>query len=359
MIAIPEQQPQQEYFFSEVFPLSSSQKTIINFKTNPEIDRESGNRLSYRLCQLLERSIAIWDEGKFWILNHRQEAIPNANQCQEALTKAQQNLVDIGDLPLIIEGYNEAAITPKVLSKLAVQILKTQKFYQPILVHSVEKVEVNRKVKFWPEHFEHQNQMISALGLTVYTEITYKGNLADFYDSNNSIVSPEELLIDLPVQNFDSDGSGIIKEIVGELKEHRNRLLDLATNQFTKQAIQNAADNQLVVAIQFKKGKRLFYYPLSALRPSITVETAKQFGFDYGQLLRHTKIPYQDRQQLLITFKDQAAKALANYGFQLEKSLSSYQYPQLFRQPNISLDQTPLLFGNGYQGIRSQILKGL
>ncbi len=218
---------------------------------------------------------------------------------------------------------------------------------------------MNRKVKFWPEHFEHQNQIISALGLTVHTEITYKGNLADFYDSNDSIVSPEELLIDLPVQNFDSDGSGIIKQIVGELREHRSRLLELATNPLTQQAIKNALDNQLVVAIQFKKGKRLFHYPLSALRPSITVENAKQFGFDYGQLLQHTKISYQDRQKLLITFKAQAAKALANYGFQLKKSLSSFNYPTIFKQPDIAIDQTPLLFGNGHQGIRSQILKGL
>jgi hypothetical protein len=359
MTAIPAQLSQQEYFFSEVFPLSLARKTIISFQTNPEIDRELGNRLSYRLCQLLGKSIAILDEGKFWILNHSQEAIPDENQCQEALTKAQQNLGNTGDLPLLIKGYKESAITEKVLSKLAVQILKTQKFYQPILVHSVEKVEVNRKLQFWPESFEFQNQLFSALGLTIRTEITYKGNLANFYASNSSIVSPEELLIGLPVRNFDSDGSGVVKKIIGELREHRQNLLNMATNLSAQKAIQTAPDNELVVAIQFKKGGKLFYYPLSALRPSITVETAKMFGFDYGQLLRHTKILYQDRKKLLIYCKDQANKALINYDLKLYKSLNSFKCPPNFSLPNIVIAQTPLLFGKGHKGIHGQMLNGL
>jgi hypothetical protein len=153
--------------------------------------------------------------------------------------------------------------------------------------------------------------------------------------------------------------SGSVVRLIGTMKEHRDRLLKLAAGGVTRHLIQAAPDEQIVVAIQFGKGKKLFHYPLSALRPSITAETAGQFGFDYGQFLRFTKIPHAERQQLLTTFKAQVLEVLLKYGFEIGRSLNSLEHPDLFWQPTVPLDQTPLLFGQGVTGVRGRILHGL
>lgn len=98
---------------------------------------------------------------------------------------------------------------------------------------------------------------------------------------------------------------------------------------------------------------------MAALRPCVTEETADRFDIQYGQLLRSTKIPYRERQLLLTSYKESASESLAEYGFQIGRSVNSRDYPTLFWQPAIPIDRTPLLFGNGFTGVRGQILKGL
>jgi Piwi domain len=359
MTAVTVAPSQSLVFLSEVFPLSIAQPIITSYQILPEIEQESGNRLSFHLCRVLEGSIAIWHDGKLWALTSIQGTRPDLAQVQEALVAAQQNLPDIGDQPLLLQESTDAIETPVVLSKLAFQILRIQQPFTSISVTSVERLTVNRKAKSWAETVELQEQTYPALGLTVYTEVTFKGNLADFYASNAPQTNPESILIGLPIQDFDLGSSGNIVQIIGEVREHRERLLRLATGRTTQRAIQNAPDDQLVVAIQFGKSKKLFHYPLSALRPLITSETAAQFGFDYGQFLKHTKIPYQARQQLLTAFKEQATSILTTYGFRVERSLNSLEYPDLFWQPTIAVEQTPLLFGQGVTGVRGRILNGL
>lgn len=75
--------------------------------------------------------------------------------------------------------------------------------------------------------------------------------------------------------------------------------------------------------------------------------------------MRLTKIPHAERQRLLTTFKAQALEVLLKYGFEIGRSLNSLEHPDLFWQPTIPLDQTPLLFGQGVTGVRGRILHGL
>lgn len=349
----------QVVFLSEVFPLSIAQPIVTSFQISPEIDQETGNRLSFHLCQKLEGKIAAWHDEQLWILSTVEASQVDIAQCQAALTATQQDLPDLSGEPLRLQIVNDQLTSPAVLAKLAFQALRVRQPFTPVVVTSIAKLAVNRKVKFWGETVELQKQIQPALGLTVRTDIIFTGNLADFYASNTTQGDPESFLISLPVQDFDLGGSGSIVRVIGVLRDHRDRLLRLAVGRVTQRAIRNAPDEELVVAIQFSKGKKLFHYPISALRPSITAETAAQFGFDYGQFLRFTKIPHRERQRLLANFKEQAAVALARYGFHLKRSLNSLDHPQLFGQPAIPVEQTPLLFGQGITGVRGRILHGL
>jgi len=352
--------PTQEFvFLSEVFPLSIVQSNLACYEVMPEIDQETGNRLSFHLSRKLEDATVVWHERRLWVLTPNQRPQPTLSRCQAMLSATQQNIPDLCDQPLQLQGDDARNATPTVLSKLAFQILRIKQPFKPILIKSIAGLAVNRKVKFWAETIEFQAEIRPAVTIAIHTEIAFSGSLADFYASNVTQGNPEDVLIGLPVQDFDMGSSGSIVRLIGTMQEHRDRLLKLAAGGVTRHAIQTAPDDQIVVAIQFGKGKKLFHYPLSALRPSITAETAGQFGFDYGQFLRLTKIPHAERQRLLTTFKTQALEVLLKYGFEIGRSLNSLEHPDLFWQPTIPLDQTPLLFGQGVTGVRGRILHGL
>uniref|UniRef100_A0A832M3A1 Protein argonaute n=1 Tax=Oscillatoriales cyanobacterium SpSt-402 TaxID=2282168 RepID=A0A832M3A1_9CYAN len=359
MTAITAAPSQELVFLSEVFPLAITQPNLASFTVAPEIDQETGNRLSFHLSRKLEQSVVVWYEYQLWVLTPMQRLVLNLSQCQTALSALQQDIPDLCDQPLRLQQDSAALTSPSVLSKLAFQILRIRQPFRPISVTSIAGLAVNRKIKFWAETIELQGEERAALSLAVQTEIAYSGSLADFYANNAAQGNPEDLLVGLPVQDFDMGGSGSIVRLVGVVREHRDRLLKLAAGYSTRHIIETAPDNELVVAIQFGKGKKLFHYPLSALRPSITAETAGQFGFDYGQFLRFTKIPHAERQRLLTTFKAQATDALMPYGFEIGRSLNSLEHPDLFWQPATPVDQTPLLFGKGVTGVRGRILQGL
>lgn len=316
MTAVTTAPAQELVFLSEVFPLLIARPNLAGYEVIPEIDQETGNRLSFHLSQKLEAATVIWHERRLWLLAPNQRPQPTLSQCQATLSITQQDLPDLSDQSLRLQEDNAAIATSTVFSKLAFQILRIRRPFRPILVTAIAGLTVNRKVKFWAETIELQEQARPALALAVQTEIAFAGSLADFYASNPG--SPEDVLIGLPVQDFDLGGSGSVVRLIGTLREHRDRLLKLAAGGATRHAIQTAPDDQFVVAIQFGKGKKLFHYPLSALRPSITAETAGQFGFDYGQFLRFTKIPHSERQRLLTTFKAQAMDVLLRYGFEIE-----------------------------------------
>ncbi|WP_230968042.1 Piwi domain-containing protein [Nostoc sp. WHI] len=76
-------------------------------------------------------------------------------------------------------------------------------------------------------------------------------------------------------------------------------------------------------------------------------------------MLKQTKILYKERTKLLATYKEEAENALNNYGFELGISINSRHYPELFWQPQVPIEDTPLLFGNGLISAQSKILTGL
>lgn len=183
--------------------------------------------------------------------------------------------------------------------------------------------------------------------------------MAQFYENHPYRQDPNNLLIGLKVRDIERNSFAKVTGIVGTIEEHREKLLEEATGAISKQALKDAPNEQPVVAVQFGKDAKPFHYAMAALRPCITPETAKQFEVDYGELLKATKVSYQDRKDLLVLYKQEAGQALSSYGFQLERSINSRADPELFWKPQVKLEQTKLLFGKNFTGIQSQILTGL
>jgi hypothetical protein len=355
-------------FSSEIFPLNFSDLNIMCFQVNPNLETEDAIRLSFYLSRTLPHIFVIWNKPYFYALS-----LPNypfsllVQEWEYILAQVvEEGLTDLSDRTLQIQEVTlTEAIPANVISLLAFQVLKTSQPYPflPITKLSKNGVQVRREAKFWAEPIEIDGVLQPAITLTTKSKFLLIKNLANFYLNHPDKSNPEKLLLDLSVRGTSRDdiqGNGTISKIIKQPSlEHRQKLIELAKSEVSKQALQDDLSNELLVAVKFGKNKKLYEYGLSALRPCITSETATRFGVDWGELLKETKIYYEERTKLLMTYKDNADDALSTYGFQLGKSINSRHYQNIFWQPGTPIENTSLLFGNGTISTQNRILKGL
>lgn len=354
-------------FISEIFPLTISQPNILCFRLTPDVNEDAkslGNRLSFHLSRKFPDIAVTWHQGDFVILAKPEQPIPEPAEWREALEIIRVEVKDLSDRPWGIQWVRHPSLTPTVLAQLACQVLQTEcRFSQvpvPLSERDSQRVIVRREAEFWSEVIELENGLTPALCLSIHSSILFRGNLAEFFQNHPSRQNSEKLLVGLHVQSIETGGHGIIREIVGTVREKKDDLIKWATGSTSKQALQEAPDEQPVVGIRFGKNSKLYEYAMAALRPRITDDTDERFEVQYGQLLRATKIrDFEERKQLLTRYKEEASQALATFGFQLRSSINSRNYSALFWCPRTPIDQTPLLFGKGYVGKQGQILNGL
>ena len=65
---------------------------------------------------------------------------------------------------------------------------------------------------------------------------------------------------------------GTITALLGKLGEHRKTVIEKATGAVSKQALEDAPDDQPLVAIEFGKNGKQYHYAMAALSPNITAE---------------------------------------------------------------------------------------
>jgi len=345
---------------SEIFPLTISNPNLMCFRLAPEVERQDGNRLSFRFSRKFPEIIVIWHNGEFFVLAKPGQIMPNQNQWREALAEILDELEeDIGDRSYTIQLVREPQITPLILASLATQVLNIIRPFSVESVYLDKGVEVLREVDYWAETIELPDGLKSALTLTINSRIRAKGDLADFLGNHPYRQNLEKILINLKVQEIERNNHCTITSIVGKVGDYREKLKEKVTGSISRQKLEDAPDEQPLVSVQFGKSKQQFYYPLIGLRPIITAETSEQMEIDYGNLLKATKILLPERQKHIKKCKEQADKSLSVYGFKLEQSINSYNYPMLFWNPPITIDKIPLLFGKAFKGLRSEVLNGL
>ncbi|MDF0553407.1 Piwi domain-containing protein [Kamptonema sp. UHCC 0994] len=349
-------------YLSEIFVLKIQQPQLISFRLSPEVDRELGNRFSWRFSQQFPEVVAIWENGYFWVLDQPNQPMRSKEEWREALVNIEEELKeDISDRTYSIQWVQQPKLTASILAQLAIRVLQIRRPFSSDTIWSDtnNRVEVKREVEFWAETFEWQNVTHPAVVLTMYSPFVFKGTLADFYENHPYRQDAKKLLIGLKVRNIEKGSSATIIALAGTIGERREEILKKATGAVSKQALEEAPDEQPVVSVQFGKDKKPFDYAMTALKPCVTEKTADRFDVKYGDLLKETKIPYKERKQRLASYKQQAEKALAVYGFQLGDSINSRRYRNLFLELPFKLEETKLLFGNGVIGKRGAVLKGL
>lgn len=321
--------------------------------------------MSWRFSQKFPDVVVIWQDGYFWVLAKPNQTMPNPHEWRKALFEILENLKkDIGERSYSIQWVRAPQVTPSILAQLAVRVLKITRPFSLITFSSKNQVEVKREVEFWAEPIELPIGLQSALALTVHSSFLYKGDLVHFYENHPYRQDPKRLLIGLKVRDIERSSSATIIELAGTIGERRAELLEYKPGSTSERALKDAPDDQPIASVQFGKNTNRFDYPMAALHPCVTEETADRFEVHWGELLLATKIRYKERQDHLASYKREAAEALAPYGFQLEGSINSRQYPTLFLPPPFKLEETKLLFGKDsfgkdVIGKRGEVLKGL
>jgi hypothetical protein len=352
---------------SEIFRLNLSNLNIMPFQLKPEVEQEEGISLSFHLSRILPHIVVIWDKPYFYALGKFKNSMQDFGIEWESILEqiALEGIKDFSDRTWQFQEVTlTKTVSANVISLLAYQVLKTSKPYPFSFITALSKngVKVRREAKFWAEPIEIDGTSQAAITLTIESTFLLRKSLADFYLNHPEKDNPEELLIDLNVRSFSGDiqGNGTITQLIKEPSSiHKQKLIDLAKSETSKQALQDDLSDKLLVAVKFGKGKKLYEYGMAALRPRVTSKTASRFGVDWGELLKEAKIAYKERTNLLATYKEEAENALNNYGFELGLSINSRQYPKLFWQPQVPIEDTPLLFGNEVISAQSKILTGL
>lgn len=355
-------------FLVEIFLLNIPQPNLICFRLTPRVDPEIGNRLSWRFSQKFPDIMAIFADGNFWVLAKPDQAMPSLDEWRKALTGIQEELKkDIGDRYYSIQWVSQPQISADILSQLAIRILKIRRPFSYFTI-PFNNIEVRREAKFWEEAIEIQNISHPAIAITVRSSFVFKGKLSEFYENHPYRQNPRDLLIGLNVRDIEKNSSATIVDIEGTIGEREEELLNYRPASTSEIAIREAPRDQPVVVVQFNKDKRRYPYAMAALTPCITEDTAKRFDVNYGDLLKEAKIPYQERQNSLASYKREAALALSIYGFVLSEtcinSRKSGNCSELFLPLKFNLEDTQLLFGKDKYGQnfisrRGDVLKGL
>lgn len=355
-------------FLAEIFLLNIPQPNLICFRLTPRLDTEIGNRLSWRFSQQFDDIMVVFANGNFWVLAKPDQLMPSLDEWRKALTGIQEELKkDIGDRYYSIQWVSQPQISADILSQLAIRILKIRRPFS-YFTTPFNNVEVRREAKFWEEAIEIKNISHPAIAITVRSYFVFKGKLSDFYENHPYRQNPRDLLIGLNVRDIEKNSSATIVDIEGTIGEREEELLNYKPASTSEIAIREAPRDQPVVLVQFGKNKKRYPYAMAALFPCITEDTAKRFDVNYGDLLKEAKIPYQERQNSLASYKKEAALALSIYGFVLSEtcinSRKSGNCSELFLPLKFKLEDTQLLFGKDKSGQnfisrRGDVLKGL
>ncbi|MEH2402144.1 Piwi domain-containing protein [Nostoc sp.] len=355
-------------FLAEIFLLNIPQPNLICFRLTPRVDTEIGNRLGWRFSRQFDDIMVIFADGNFWVLAKPDQAMPSLDEWRKRLTRIQEELKkDIGDRYYSIQWVSQPEISADILSQLAIRILKIRRPFS-YFTTPFNNVEVRREAKFWEEAIKIKNISHPAIAITVRSSFVFKGKLSDFYENHPYRQNPRDLLIGLNVRNIEKNSSATIVDIEGTIGEREEELLNYKPASTSEIAIREAPRDQPVVLVQFGKNKKRYPYAMAALFPCITEDTAKRFDVTYGDLLKEAKIPYQERQNSLASYKKEAALALSIYGFVLSEtcinSRKSGNSSELFLPLKFKLEDTQLLFGKDKSGQnfisrRGDVLKGL
>lgn len=152
--------------------------------------------------------------------------------------------------------------------------------------------------------------------------ISIKSNLyyGDTFEKFLAIIENEEDIINFPAIDIELEHTGMITGILGPLKDHRKRLLNITKRQKIKQTILKAPDEEQVLIIDEE-----YHYTASSLYPLVTTKNAYYFNADPSKLMAHLTLPPEIRNSI----ENEIISLFREY---ISKNYNSLDFPDQFKK---------------------------
>lgn len=175
-----------------------------------------------------------------------------------------------------------------------------------------------------------------AISISIASRLIYTQPIRQFVHSANHPDELSEKLIGLWVTNHDSSLRGEISGVVGRLIEHRQRLLDLAIDDATRQWVTQTPDDDPVLKIRF--GQEEVEYLGAMLRLLVRLPHLARFDVDPRKATHALQLPPDRRAQQVRALSD-VLKGQAI----ISNAYSTRNTPQAFFSANFEMN---LRFGD-------------
>ncbi len=277
--------------------------------------KKIGGKLSYRLRQHFPGNW-VWSNSKL---------ISDAEQSEEAFQKALESLWRREPDPFThlykITPYPAWQSTPKEIADFFSNgILADFRKQTQAILQTEEKdlgpayVERNCDLRGWAVGDE------PAISLSISSNLIYKKDLKAYAAT---LQDPQELL-GIWVLVKEQDFKGEIVNVVGLMKDHRQRLLATSSDKRMQLFLQNAPENEWVVKI--RHGQNYYDYPVSALKVVLMTGYLSKFGVDSKKALNAFRIAPKHRFEMIRELRTRLCELHGIEG----KFYSSRHYPERF-----------------------------
>lgn len=249
-----------------------------------------GGRLAYRFRKIIG---GFWNFSDNMLISNKFIAVEKATEILKKLWETgDKNFLDLHE----IKFSRNAKPSVKAFADYAANFLKycySREIKIIIGKHQVSdgNVIVKRRINIRGWRIFNSPAVSISISSNMYHTETLDKYLAKIKNLKD--------IIGIPVTDILNSHKGEITAVIGELKQHRIRLLNYKLRPEIREKIIDASDNEFVVKIASHKSKQQTYdYIASTLYPSVTLENAKHFEADASIL--SSKLTFQPQTRMSI-----------------------------------------------------------
>lgn len=223
-----------------------------------------------------------------------------------------------------LQSYADYAC--RVLKTLGGKALKETLAQHNVHLRDVD-VERNYDLRAWVI------QEYPALSITIESHALLKSGFAQItrkLDDPHDLVNTWVLVEPLGFKDK-------ITKIVGQMKDHRQRLMAVSKSPQMQQHLPTVPDETLIVQL----GGR-YDYPLTCLQPSLSMDAMNRFGLDLPEVVKHFRLAPHIRRRIFDDLARSVNRAEPDW-------VTSAIHPQFFTSAQVLNCPTDIRFGRGHQ----------
>ncbi len=280
-------------FFTEIYPIDVSTIPCL-FAYKLELEHDDLNTVGWKFAHRLRKE---W--GGIWVFcdklivgNQEKESI-DFQSVLTILWKDETQNTTYRHLQKVNQLSNWKA-TPSIISCFVANGLCNDLFFEitnTLNAHKKEISDVVVKRDYFIRDWVIQN--IPCISISIRSELSHKHNFVDFLKLN-----PNFAIEGLRVKDRDYNTKGEVVSIIGNLAQHRERLMAFKPKEKTLYRIKNGQDDESIVTLKSYTNFK-YDYPSSALDISVLMADLYNYKTNVKEVVKNLKISPAQRVNLI------------------------------------------------------------